>query len=189
MVLTLFTNLISLSRSFIKLYERRIDFVNNVTIALSNEEITKINFMDLEKLWNFVVKNFLIWIHLGLQNVLQKTTLPSVLFSTRQIASLPSARKKHSANHMALDKEPDSGSEIGSAEHNSFVQQWSFLKWPRIMQQDIKCWLLLCSKTLKYSKTLNLAIVLEFAEHTTFLQQDIEVLKWNFCAWVIIFDF
>jgi hypothetical protein len=68
-VLTLFTNLIYLSCSFIKLYERRVDFVNNVTIALSNEEMTKINFIDLKKLWNFVVKNFLIWIHLGLQNV------------------------------------------------------------------------------------------------------------------------
>jgi len=30
--------------------------------------MTKINVVDLEKLYNFVVKNFLIWIRLGLQN-------------------------------------------------------------------------------------------------------------------------
>jgi hypothetical protein len=50
MVLTLFTNLIHFSCSFMKLYERRVDFVNNVTIVLSNEEMIKINFIDLEKL-------------------------------------------------------------------------------------------------------------------------------------------
>jgi hypothetical protein len=33
----------------------------------------------------------------------------TVFFSTRQIASLPSARKLHSANHLALGKEPVSG--------------------------------------------------------------------------------
>ena len=37
---------------------RDIDFVNNVTIALSNEEMTKIKVVHLEKLYNFVVENF-----------------------------------------------------------------------------------------------------------------------------------
>jgi hypothetical protein len=32
---------------------------------LSNEEMTNIKFVDHEKLWNFVVKNFFIWIRLG----------------------------------------------------------------------------------------------------------------------------
>ena len=41
-----------------------VDFMNNVIVALSNEEMTKINFVDLEKLYNFVVEKFLIWIHL-----------------------------------------------------------------------------------------------------------------------------
>jgi hypothetical protein len=37
-----------------------VDFMNNVTIALSNEEMTKIKFIDLKKLYNFVVENFFI---------------------------------------------------------------------------------------------------------------------------------
>ena len=32
--------------------------MNNVIVALSNEEMIKINFVDLEKLYNFVVKKF-----------------------------------------------------------------------------------------------------------------------------------
>jgi hypothetical protein len=59
MVLMLFTNLIYLSSSFMKLM-RDIDFMNNVTIVLSNEEITKIKFIDLKKLYKFVVENFFI---------------------------------------------------------------------------------------------------------------------------------
>ena len=41
-------------------YTRDIDFVNNVTIALSNEEMTKIKVVHLEKLYNFAVEHFLI---------------------------------------------------------------------------------------------------------------------------------
>ena len=37
---------------------RDVDFMNNVIVALSNEEMTKINFIDLEKLYNFVVEKF-----------------------------------------------------------------------------------------------------------------------------------
>jgi hypothetical protein len=33
----------------------------------SNGETTKIKIVDLEKLYNFVVDNFFIWIHLGPQ--------------------------------------------------------------------------------------------------------------------------
>ena len=50
-VVTLFTNLI---------YERDVDFMNNVIVVLSNKEMTKINFVDLEKLCNFVVEKFFI---------------------------------------------------------------------------------------------------------------------------------
>jgi hypothetical protein len=39
---------------------RDVDFVNNVTIASSNEEMTKTKVVDLEKLYNFVVENFFI---------------------------------------------------------------------------------------------------------------------------------
>ena len=39
---------------------RDVDFMNNVIVALSNEEMTKINFVDLEKLYNFVVEKFFI---------------------------------------------------------------------------------------------------------------------------------
>ena len=53
--------------SFMKVEERYIRFVNNVTTTMSDEQITKINFVDLEKLWNFVVDNILIWNHLVMQ--------------------------------------------------------------------------------------------------------------------------
>ena len=95
--------------------------MNNVIVALLNEEMTKINFVDLEKLYNFVVEKFFIWIHLGPQKLLWKNNLPRAkkmhtakcLFAecqkkalgkdafcrvpkngTRQNTSLPSARKK-----------------------------------------------------------------------------------------------
>jgi len=40
-VVKLLINIIYVSSSFMKLYERDVDFVNNITIALSNEEMTK----------------------------------------------------------------------------------------------------------------------------------------------------
>jgi hypothetical protein len=58
-VLTLFTNLIYFSCSFIK-FIRDVDFVNSVTIALSNEEMTKIKFVDIKKFYKFIVENFFI---------------------------------------------------------------------------------------------------------------------------------
>ena len=39
---------------------RDVDFMNNVIVALLNEEMTKINFVDLEKLYTFVVEKFFI---------------------------------------------------------------------------------------------------------------------------------
>ena len=39
---------------------RDIDFMNNVIVALSNKEMTKINFVDLKKLYNFVFEKFFI---------------------------------------------------------------------------------------------------------------------------------
>jgi hypothetical protein len=41
-----------------KPYTRYVDFVNNVTIALSDEEMTKIKAVDLDELYNFVVDDF-----------------------------------------------------------------------------------------------------------------------------------
>ena len=35
---------------------RDVDFVSNVTIALSNEDTMKIKVVDLEKLYNFIVE-------------------------------------------------------------------------------------------------------------------------------------
>ena len=37
---------------------RDVDFVSNVTIALSNEDTMKIKVVDLEKLYNFIVEQF-----------------------------------------------------------------------------------------------------------------------------------
>jgi len=56
----MFTNLIYISLLVSENYMRDIDFVNNVTIALSNEEMTKIKVVHLEKLYNFAVEHFLI---------------------------------------------------------------------------------------------------------------------------------
>ena len=39
---------------------RDVYFMNNVIVALSNEEMIKINFVGLEKLYNFVVEKFFI---------------------------------------------------------------------------------------------------------------------------------
>ena len=60
MVLTLFTNLIYVSSSFMKLYGRDVDFVSNVAITLSNKKMIKIKVVDLEKLYNFIVEHFFI---------------------------------------------------------------------------------------------------------------------------------
>ena len=43
-----------------KLYERDVKFLNKFILPLSNKEMIKINVVDLEKLYNFVVKKFLI---------------------------------------------------------------------------------------------------------------------------------
>ena len=58
-----------------KLYERDVDFLKNVTFTLSNEEMDKIKDVDLEKLYNFIVENFFIWIRLGPQKVHGKIDL------------------------------------------------------------------------------------------------------------------
>ena len=58
-VLTLFTNLIYLSSSFIN-YKRDVRFVNKFIFTLSYEEKTKTNIVNLDELYNFVVENFFI---------------------------------------------------------------------------------------------------------------------------------
>jgi len=58
-VLTFFTNLIYLYCSFIN-YKRDVKFMNKFIFTLSNEEMTKINVVDLEKLYKFVIENFFI---------------------------------------------------------------------------------------------------------------------------------
>jgi hypothetical protein len=59
MVLTLFTNLIYLSCSFITTRES-ISFVNKFTFILSYKEMAKIKIVRLDKLYNFIVENFFI---------------------------------------------------------------------------------------------------------------------------------
>ena len=66
--------------------------MNNVIVALSNKEMTKINFVDLEKLYNFVVEKFFIRIHLGPQKLIRKIDLPRAKNYTRQNTPLPSAK-------------------------------------------------------------------------------------------------
>jgi hypothetical protein len=58
-VLTLFTNLIHLTSSFIN-YKRDKSFVIKFTFDLSYEEMTKTKIMHLDELYNFVVENVFI---------------------------------------------------------------------------------------------------------------------------------
>ena len=44
--------------SLISLYERYVKFVNNVTITLSDEQMTKIKVIDLDQLYNFYIHDF-----------------------------------------------------------------------------------------------------------------------------------
>ena len=46
--------------SFLKVEERYIRFMNNVSTTMSDEQMNKINIVDLEKLYNFVVEKFFI---------------------------------------------------------------------------------------------------------------------------------
>ena len=51
-----------------KLYDRYVNFVNNVTTTLSDKEMTKIKVIDLDKFYNFYVHDFFSWNHLMFQN-------------------------------------------------------------------------------------------------------------------------
>jgi len=57
-ILTFFTSPIYISCSFINYKREKI--CDKFIFSLSNEEITKIKAIDLEKLYNFVVETFLI---------------------------------------------------------------------------------------------------------------------------------
>jgi hypothetical protein len=59
-VATLFRKLRDLSSSLHETIYRDVDFMNNVNVTLSNEEMNNTKVVDLEKLYNFVVKHFLI---------------------------------------------------------------------------------------------------------------------------------
>jgi hypothetical protein len=43
-----------------KSYERHVKFMNNVTITLSDKQMTKIKVVDLDNFYNFVVDDFFI---------------------------------------------------------------------------------------------------------------------------------
>jgi hypothetical protein len=59
-VATLFIKLRDISSSLHETIYGDVDFMNNINIALSNEEMTNTKVVDLEKLYNFVVEHFLI---------------------------------------------------------------------------------------------------------------------------------
>ena len=60
----------------------------------------KINVVDLKTLYNFVVKTFLIWIHLGLQNSICNFLCRVFYFWHSSKKVLPSVKQKHSANNF-----------------------------------------------------------------------------------------
>jgi hypothetical protein len=49
-------------------YKKDKNFLNNVTITLSDEEMTKIKVVDLDKFYNFYVYDFFSWNNLVFQN-------------------------------------------------------------------------------------------------------------------------
>ena len=49
-------------------YKRDVNFVNNVTVTLSDEKMIKIKVIDLDKFYNFYVHDFFSWNHLLFQN-------------------------------------------------------------------------------------------------------------------------
>jgi hypothetical protein len=59
-VATLFIKIRDLSSSLHETAYGDVDFMKNVNIALSNEEMTNIKVVDLEKLYNSIVDHFLI---------------------------------------------------------------------------------------------------------------------------------
>jgi hypothetical protein len=59
MVLTIYINLIHLSRGFIN-YEREIGFMNKFIFILSYEEMFKIQIVHHNELYKFIVENFFI---------------------------------------------------------------------------------------------------------------------------------
>jgi hypothetical protein len=67
---------------------------------LSNEEIINTKVVDLEKLYNFVVEHFLIWSHLGPQNMLLRSSLPSVIKKHSAKRVFAECQKKHSAKAL-----------------------------------------------------------------------------------------
>ena len=51
-----------------KLQERDVNFVNNVTTTISDEQMTKIKVVDLDEFYNFYVHDFFSWSHLLFEN-------------------------------------------------------------------------------------------------------------------------
>ena len=76
--------------------------MNNIIVALLNEKMIKINFVDLEKLYNFVVEKFFIWIHLVPQNCFEKNDLPRAKKMHTAKCLFAECQKRHSAKtHFA----------------------------------------------------------------------------------------
>jgi hypothetical protein len=55
--------------SFMKPYERYINFVNNVITTLLNRQMNKIKVKDLDELFNFSIHHFFRWNHLEFKNL------------------------------------------------------------------------------------------------------------------------
>ena len=51
-----------------KLQERDVNFVNNVTTTISDEQMTKIKVVDLDEFYNFYVHDFFSWSYLMFEN-------------------------------------------------------------------------------------------------------------------------
>jgi hypothetical protein len=99
-------------------YNRDIIFVNKFTFDLSYEENYASWWVIQLCSWNFfsfkLIYSFKMWFEnllcLVLKNTRQRNFLCLVQKNTRRKVFLPSARKKHSAYQMTLNKEPNSGS-------------------------------------------------------------------------------
>ena len=51
-----------------KLPERDVNFVNNITTTISDEQMTKIKVVNLDEFYNFYVRDIFSWSHLMFEN-------------------------------------------------------------------------------------------------------------------------
>ena len=110
--------------------------MNKFIFTLSNEEMAKINIVDLEKLYNFVVQNLFDLNFFRASKFDLKFSLPSIFF-TRQRKSLPSVKKTLSKEGSLPSAKKTLGTEglcqvfFGTRQRILFAECFPFGTWRR----------------------------------------------------------